>query len=359
MGQLDFFPTDYSQSRKSFRALAQQLRWEMKSYPISHPGPGAEELTIDVAMNSDAPLPATLVISSGVHGVEGPLGAAVQAAIMNEILSGGLPSIGYLFLHAVNPYGFAASRRFDENNVDPNRNFLVEPERYEGCPEGYRSLDRFLNPPSPPSRWEPFAIKALLHIARHGMSALQSAIAAGQYEFPSGIFFGGHSPSESHLILQSQMPAWLRQAERVVHLDFHTGLGRWGTWKLLIDQPLSDAQLNFLTTNFGPDAVVPLESDDADYQPRGGFGNWCPAQGFAEDYLFACAEVGTYHPLRVLGGLRAENRAHHWSDSVEQIQRAKASLRELFCPASDSWRSQALSNGCQLVRRAARALAAS
>lgn len=44
-----------------------------------------------------------------------------------------------LFIHAVNPYGFAWRRRVNENNVELNRSFLLEGETHEGCPEATRS----------------------------------------------------------------------------------------------------------------------------------------------------------------------------------------------------------------------------
>ncbi len=61
----------------------------------------------------------------GLHGVEGFFGSAVQLACLEHWLSAEAPSVKYVFLHGLNPYGFAWRRRFDENNVDPNRNFLL------------------------------------------------------------------------------------------------------------------------------------------------------------------------------------------------------------------------------------------
>ncbi len=63
-----------------------------------------------------------LVISSGVHGVEGYPGSAVQQMFLNELLSSDVISeMGVLIIHGVNPYGFKFQRRVSENNVDLNR----------------------------------------------------------------------------------------------------------------------------------------------------------------------------------------------------------------------------------------------
>ena len=82
------------------------------------------------------------------------------------------------------------------------------------------------------------------------------------------------------------------------------------------------------------------------------------SRGFAPDYLFAYAEFGTYPPIQMLAGLRAENQAHHWGtpDSPE-TRRAKERLEELFCPADEGWRSQVLERSLAIVERTLQELA--
>ncbi len=83
------------------------------------------ELAIDVATigADDAP---TVVTSSGVHGVEGFFGLAVQHAILVRLRQARAESnIRHVLIHGVNPFGFSRIRRFNEENVDLNRNFLT------------------------------------------------------------------------------------------------------------------------------------------------------------------------------------------------------------------------------------------
>src|SRR5262249_47705569 len=195
-----------------------------------------------------------LVVWSGLDGVEGFFGSAVQLNLMRRWMDVALRGVRVVFLHSLNPYGFAWVRRFDDENVDPNRNFLREGEVYAGGPEGYGKLDPFLNPKRPPSRFELFRVKALAAIARFGLRALKQTVATGQYQFPQGIFFGGSKPSRTKRILEERLGAWLGSASRVIHFDFHTGLGRWGTCKLLVDHALTDTQRARLTACFGAGA---------------------------------------------------------------------------------------------------------
>lgn len=351
------FSSDYASARKRFRQAATNLGWELEAHSIGLAGPNGDDLTFDVACSPGGDTNKVLVISSGLHGVEGFFGSAVQVALLEQWASEGSIPTKCVFLHGLNPFGFAWLRRFDENNIDPNRNFLLPDERFEGAPEGYASLDAFLNPCRPPSRWEPFIPQSLWLILRHGMPALRQAIAGGQYEFPRGLFFGGKGPSRTQQILGENMPRWLKGSECVVHLDFHTGLGPLATCKLLIDYHLDETQRRWLTEWFGSDSYEACSSNGISYNTRGGFARWCVSRQFARHYLFACAEFGTYGPLKVLAGLRAENMAHQWSGTQsESAIRTKQRLTELFCPASENWRSKTINLSRVIVEQALQGL---
>ena len=350
-------PTDYVTARQRFRDVTERLGWICHRYPVAASPDG--DLTIDVAMSSARSADGVLVVSSGLHGIEGAFGSAVQAACLERWASGpGLPAgVRCVFLHALNPYGFANSRRADADNVDLNRNFLGGNAPYAGSTDGYRRFDPLLNPRSAPSPWDLFYLRGMWHIARHGRPALKQALITGQNDFPKGLFFGGNAPSPTLKILQQHMRAWIGAAQHVAHLDFHTGLGASGAHTLLIDHPLGARQREMLVRWFGSGSFEEHSPKGVAYQARGSFGQWCIAQNFAPDYLFAFAEFGTYGNLSVLSGLRAENQAHHWGrpDDPATI-RAKRRLRDLFYPESDAWRSRTLADGIDLVERAGRGL---
>jgi len=67
---------DYSTSRKHFREAAATLRLTLEVHSINQSGPDGEDLTIDVAIAPGIHTKSALVISSGLHGVEGLLGSA-------------------------------------------------------------------------------------------------------------------------------------------------------------------------------------------------------------------------------------------------------------------------------------------
>ena len=327
-------PISYFAARDQFRAAAAALSWPCAALPISARGPNYEELTIDVAWSTDQRNLPTLIISSGLHGVEGFFGAALQIALMQEIAHGfDLRGVRLVLIHALNPYGFAHGRRFDAENIDPNRNFLLPGELFAGAPEGYAEFDSLLNPRSPQTSCDWFQLRAGLAVLRHGMPRLKQAIAAGQYEFPQGLFFGGQQPSETQRILLANLPGWIAGSSRVVHFDLHSGLGQRGTAKLLIDSPLTRSQLFWLDQHLRSESYEASHSQGVAYLARGGLGPWCLAHSGVEDYLFVCAEFGTDPPLKILAGLRSENRQHHWGKpGSASYVRAKERLRDLFDP---------------------------
>ena len=353
---LDAFSSDYGAARSRFRQAAARLGWTQGAHPIGARGPDGKELTIDVASSAGDP-ECVLVVSSGIHGVEGFFGSAVQLTLLERWATSSPPSVKCVFLHGLNPYGFSWRRRVDEKNVDPNRNFLLPGDRFEGASDHYARLDPFLNLRRAPGRWDMFVLQALPLIARYGIAALRQAIAEGQYAFPHGLFYGGAEPSQMQRILSAHLPQWLAGSRHVIHLDFHTGLGPSGAHKLLIDYPLNSGQQTRLLDLFGADSFATVESRRQAYEARGGFGRWCVSQELAADYLFAYAEFGTYNALSMMAGLRAENQAHHWGDpAAESTHRAKERLRELFCPADPHWRSRVLTTAVDLVGRARRGL---
>lgn len=219
----------------------------------------------------------------------------------------------------------------------------------------YEKLDPILNPTTPPSWRDMFTLRSLLLILRHGIPALKSAIAGGQYDFPKGLFFGGHGPSQTQRILAEHFLHWVGDAQRVIHFDYHTGLGPWATYKLIVDYPLTPAQRQRVWKWFGKKTLE--ESDAPDdrvaYESRGSLGPWCVSRKPDWDYLGFCAEFGTRGLIEVVKRMRAENQAHFWMPADHPITlETKRRMLEFYCPSSPSWRRTVLQRSMDLIQRA-------
>jgi Protein of unknown function (DUF2817) len=347
---MNYFSPDYFTARSRWMAAAERYGGRIESYQIEAEAPLKEQqLTIDVAIFGNPSAPKALVISSGLHGAEGLFGSAIQLATIERYLATHRLSsdLAIVMIHTLNPFGCAWNRRWNEDNIDLNRNFLLADEVYAGCPPAYPSLDSFLNPRSAPSRLEPFLLKSLGLIRRYGMSALKDTLPVGQYDFPQGLFFGGNAASQTQKILAAHFRSWLGAAQQVIHLDLHSGLGKWGTYQLFAELTKDSPRYQWLSDRFGD--LLTLDADDRVYQPRGTLGRWCQAEFTDRRYDFLLAEFGTYPMLRVLKALRAENRAYWWGTAEDRSHHwAKSELLEVFVPKSQQWQEIVLDRGVNL-----------
>lgn len=352
-----YFSETYFAARERFLHLANQGNCQVESHPIAARGPAGEPLFIDVAIkDGTGPGPwQTVIVSSGLHGVEGFLGSAIQSAALAQLSqTENLQTPRLVFVHALNPFGFAWIRRCNEDNVDLNRNFLEDATAYRGSPEGYAKFNRMLNKPSPPSPWEPFRFLSILAILQYGIPALKRAIATGQYEYPQGLFYGGSQACETTRFVRQHFAEWLGEdAGRILHLDFHTGLGRRGDFQLLADLPPTTVQAERIRKVFGRDVMSGTQSSSVSYVARGSLGEWCQKHAVERDYNYLCVEFGTYSPVKVLTALRAENRAQQWDQpGTETYRWAKNLLKEAFCPRSAEWRQTTSKVGWNLIQQA-------
>ncbi|MCB9663869.1 MAG: DUF2817 domain-containing protein [Alphaproteobacteria bacterium] len=352
---MGFFHDSYAEARRAFRGAAGQAGFDLHTLDYGLPGPDGKDLSIDVAVRSKGILRRAVVISSGTHGVEGYFGSAVQLDQLSGRLAGWEPQAGegVVLIHAVNPWGMAFQRRVNEDNVDQNRNFRKAGEAWSGAAANYALLDGLLNPASPPTRFDPFPLQALPALLRHGFTALKEAVASGQYDYPKGLFYGGAGPSRSHTLLKSHLPRLMGSVEQVVHLDLHTGSGRWGTYVLAADMPADGPDARRLRGAFGDEAVEAFDPTGVLYTIHGALGPWMQELFPGVRYDCLLAEFGTYPNLSVLTTCRYENRVvQHAPDDAALRRVARAKMMEAFCPADATWRASCVAQADAVMGQA-------
>src|SRR5262249_19885165 len=116
-----YFSADYTVASDRFRESAAHAGARLEALPLTAKGPKGEELTVDIAWFGSASPTRVLVHSSGLHGIEGFAGSAIQLQFIEK-----LPALhaeaALVLVHILNPYGMSWLRRVNENNVDLNRN---------------------------------------------------------------------------------------------------------------------------------------------------------------------------------------------------------------------------------------------
>ena len=188
-----------------------------------------------------------------------------------------------------------------------------------------------------------------------GSSAFKQAVAGGQYNYAKGMFFGGQQSSRSFEIVPG-ITLFRRFGGRlVVHVDFHTGLGKYAMHKLFLVSEARPEELSRFRELFETQVE---HLSIGPYDAKGNFGRYMVAATTAKgiQYYFLTAEFGTHSLIRVLRALRNENRTHFYTpEGSPESQLAKAELLECFCPESSSWRSSVLQQGLEIIQRAHRA----
>ncbi len=353
-----YYSTDYFAARERFLAACAQSGLAHHALQIHAPSPRPEPLTIDIAIAGAKKPRTALVLSSGVHGVEGLFGSAVQLAFLEQLASHEYPpaEAAVVLIHAVNPFGFAWQRRFNEDNVDLNRNFLLPGEPYAGSPPLAEKFRRAMKPRRPRTRFGFWTARMVLLALCHGIHSLWETLPVGQYDYPDWLYYGGSGPTQSLRALERFLPTLLDEANEVVHLDFHTGLGRWSKCELLVSDSEGSDNCEWWLEHFEGDMVKKLKTFTRAYEVRGGFGPWLCTLFPDCQYRYAVAEFGTYSPLRVMGALVDELHWHREFGNDSPQHRSRRKLADTFVPRSRSWRTKALRTGVALAERSAHLL---
>ena len=355
-----YYAADYFSARQMFLAASTRLGLEHHALQIHAPSPNQQTLTIDISVFGAAKPTSALVLSSGVHGVEGLFGSAIQLAFLEQLAPHWRTPEGaaVILIHGINPFGFAWQRRFNEDNVDLNRNFLLAEEKYKGSPPLSGTFRSAMKPSRPRTRFGLWAARMALLAMRHGIHSFWETLPVGQYDYPDWLFFGGGAPTQSSQALECFLPTLLDDADEVVHLDFHTGLGKWAECELLVSESEGLDNCAWWLKHFDSGMVRKLKSFTKAYEVRGGFGPWLRALFPGCAYRYTTAEFGTYSPMRVIGALADELR---WQGEQElnsdgRKQASRRRLADTFVPRSRSWRTKTLHTGMSLVERAAEVL---
>jgi len=89
----------------------------------------------------------------GEHGIEGFVGSAILDLFFREISQRLDPkSTGLFLIHSINPWGMKNFRRTNQNNVDVNRNFTLDPANLDPSSNpDYQAINAFINPATSPT----------------------------------------------------------------------------------------------------------------------------------------------------------------------------------------------------------------
>ena len=339
------FSEDYASARQRFVAAAQSAGAALTSYPCPALGPGGAELHMDAAWLGDADAASVMIVTSGVHGIEGFAGSAIQIDTLRRLTPPAGTAI--LNLHAVNPFGMAWTCLENETGVDLNRNFVD----YDApLPQNalYDELDDvFMCPDLAGPVREAADAHRDAYIARHGLERYLRAAADGQRHRPGRFNFAGDAPAWSNTAVRNAVAKLTRQARRIAWIDVHTGLGERGAGVMLVIQA-DDRTAAAASALWGD--LIRIPSDDFPFAPQGALVAAASKMAPWAEVTAAALEFGTEPVARVAESMIERFRLTTFSstDAPEAAQ-AMAEIEDCLAPGDTAWRRDVLGRGREII----------
>ncbi|AYU81101.1 hypothetical protein, conserved [Leishmania donovani] len=346
-----YYSSSYQLARERFLAAAEAAHAQIEHHLITKRG--NEEYYMDTAFFAGKRKDKLLVHTSGTHGVEGFTGSAIQVKLLQEWNETALSGPSILFVHAVNPHGMAHFRRFNEENVDLNRNYLsteewAEVKARDANIAGYEDLRPLLVPQTPPRFIDRYVLLyvAAKTLARHGFVKLKRAFVTGQYHDPAGINYGGDREQKSISVLREVLKkhAVATGATEAVYLDVHTGLGPTGVDTMM----MKSSQEAEKCRKVFPGARID-NSQTATSGPSAGYnlaaGSIRPVAELGPNTLAVTEEFGTVNPLFVARAVILENAAYRLCRGSYVHAVMQSWMRDVFYPQEISYKRATLKRG--------------
>lgn len=348
-----FFPKDYESSRAKFQSLVELIDSEnyIKDAGRFQVPPGTsydQDLFVDWVLlkPKNVETRKVILINCGTHGIESHVACGFLLEHFEKVLRQG-SEVSYLFMHALNPYGFKYSRRVTENNVDLNRNFILNRDDFKDPNFLYPQIEIFLNRPSPAQDDFFYNLDHLFYsvyyVSKLGKAGFRQAVVQGQYSFKTGLFFGGNQFEPQALWLSSFLPEKLANYEDILAIDYHTGYGARGELHLFGSSNLRPDLKEELSKIFIEKSIDWGDSKNF-YQTYGDFTDFLIALLPNKRVLPMTFEFGTLDSHTMSGSLkslrimRLENQVHHWKPmSEEALKDIKNKFKEMFFPSEPLW----------------------
>jgi predicted deacylase len=372
---LSYFSSDYEEARARFRAAsaAAGRAWpgaESRAFRV--PSASEPDLTVDyLYLPAQKAAKSLVIITSGVHGMEGYAGSAAQLMFLAE-QSAGLEreATGYILAHALNPFGFKRHRRATENNVNLNRNFSASGELYQRKNPGYDRLRPILEPQGQVARPWLSSLAASVGLIARVLSRrisffeVSQSVGAGQFSWPRGLEYGGAGPEPQVADFFAYLKRKAEPYEAVILFDVHTGLGQSYQLHLMPGDDSQSADPATLAALFDRAAdadIYAFTPSDTEgfYRTYGDINNSLPSllsraqRSLAVTMEFGTVGEGALAKLKTLNRVILENQgfnAGYASDAARaEVERSFAAL---FYPEDRRWKENVVARSRATFARA-------
>ena len=355
----DSFLNSYDEVRDHLndRVLALQsagIEVEYTTYAVDE----GDDLYIDnVYLPASVETTNLILLTTGVHGMEGYIGSVMLDVFFAEIYPTlNTENTGILIVANVNPYGMKYMRRYNENNVDLNRNFIENWDSFDtSCNKEYPKVESFLQPVGRMGNafWHEvgFYLSLAKEALTQGADTISDALLTGQYEYAEGVYYGGNGDEKSTTYLKGVFADCLSgEYENIIHIDIHSGYGPRYNMVIFnsVQDPTTEAEAKEM---FGYDYIIATDSEDF-YETFGDttdyFYRLAKSMESEKELYSTCFEFGTIGDSFIDSILSLkytvdENR-QHWYPTASSITEAmvRENYYELFYPTEIQWREKTI-----------------
>lgn len=357
----EYFFNNYEDVLKNIKSRVSKLKSSGVSVQYSQYAIDSEDnLFIDnIYLPAKSKNENLIILTTGVHGMEGYIGSVMLDVFFEEIYPTlNTETTGILVVANVNPYGMKYMRRYNENNVDLNRNFIIDWDNFDlSSNKDYPEVKNFLQPEKKIGNafwhevgfWGNLGVNAITK----GADKISDALLTGQYEYPKGVYYGGNGDEKSTAYLKSVFADCLNgEYENLVHIDIHSGYGP--RYNMVIFNSVYETMNEKETKKaFNYDYVISHDSESF-YATTGDttdfFYRLADSKNSQKELFSTCFEFGTIgdgflDSILSLKYTVDENREHFYpSNNKTTSQVVKENYKELFYPTETKWREKTISD---------------
>lgn len=331
--------------------LAKINKLKKKGYTILQQKHVLDDLhTIDkITIRSKKKTKQRLVLSSGLHGVEGYVGHAAIHSFLDSLLGTVHNNTEIVIYPTLNPYGMDTHQRTNIHNVDLNRNFSKND--FSSKNNKYLEVKEFVTPTefkNTITMNSSFYFELGKLMKRNGVKFLNEAFLMGQNYQQNGIYYTGTTYEPETIYIMNQFKSFMKTKTPLVWIDIHSGYGPKDQMSIINSQYEIDVTKQMiekcdypLILGINDDDIYDTDGDIIEklYEIRND--KYSKVDFYATTFEFGTLGLGSVKSIESLKALIARNHVRYIQENANLSDYAVKLMKKQFAPKGEKWRRKA------------------